>query len=117
MDEKTIKIVNEARWADGQKVWNRLEEITFDPMQCQEEFVMRLVRENANTEYGRIHGFDHIRGLDEYRSYVPLTAYENYQPYVNRIASGNRNVLTAYLTEHISTFDSYKSLPLSRWGV
>ncbi|MBR0264158.1 MAG: GH3 auxin-responsive promoter family protein [Prevotella sp.] len=117
MDEKTIKIVNEARWADGQKVWNRLEEITFDPMQCQEEFVMRLVRENANTEYGRIHGFDHIRGLDEYRSYVPLTAYENYQPYVNRIANGNKNVLTAYLTEHISTFDSYKSLPLSRWGV
>jgi hypothetical protein len=117
MDEKTIKIVNEARWADGQKVWNRLEEITFDPMQCQEEFVMRLVRENANTEYGRIHGFDHIRSLDEYRSYVPLTAYENYQPYVNRIANGNKNVLTAYLTEHISTFDSYKSLPLSRWGV
>ena len=39
MDEKVIKMINEARWADGQKVWNRLEEITFDPMQCQEEFV------------------------------------------------------------------------------
>ena len=116
MDEKTIKIVNEARWADGQKVWNRLEEITFNPMQCQEEFVMRLIRENANTDYGRIHGFDHIRSLDDYRRYVPLTAYEDYRPYVDRIASGNRNVLTAYLTEHISTYDGYKRLPLSRWG-
>jgi hypothetical protein len=73
-------------------------------MQCQEEFVRRLVRENENTDYGRIHGFDHIRSLDDYRRYVPLTAYEDYRPYVDRIASGNRNVLTAYLTEHISTY-------------
>lgn len=40
MDEKTIKIVNEARWADGLKVRNRLEEITYDPTRCQEDFVM-----------------------------------------------------------------------------
>ena len=72
MDDKVIKIVNEARWADGQKVWNRLEEITFDPMQCQEEFVSRLVRENAKTAFGRDHGFEHIHNLDEYRRYVSI---------------------------------------------
>lgn len=53
MDEKVIKIINESRWADGQIVRNRLEEITFNPMQCQEEFVLRLVRENATTVFGR----------------------------------------------------------------
>lgn len=117
MDEKIIKIVNEALWTDGQQVRNRLEEITYDPMKCQEEFLMRLLRENATTLYGREHAFEHIHNLDDYRRYMPLTSYEIYQPYVNRIANGEKNVLTTYLTKHLSTYGGYKSLPLSRWGV
>ena len=31
MNEKVIKIVNEARWMDGQQVRNRLEDITYTP--------------------------------------------------------------------------------------
>ena len=38
-------MVNEARWADGLRVRNRLEDITYDPMRTQEEFVMRMMRE------------------------------------------------------------------------
>ena len=117
MDEKVIKIVNEARWADGQKVWNRLEEITFDPMQCQEEFVSRLVRENAKTAFGRDHGFEYIHNLDEYRRHVHLTSYNDYPAYIERIVNGERNVLTAYLTDYLSPLDGYKLLPQSRWGI
>ena len=117
MDEKVIKIVNEARWADGQLVRNRLDELTFNPMQCQEEFVLRLVRENAKTVYGREHGFANIRSMNEFIQYVPLTTYEDYLPYFEQIANGKRNILTAYLTEHISALDGYKGLPQSRWSV
>ena len=78
MDEKVIKIINEAQWADGQIVRKRLEDITFNPMQCQEEFVLRLLRENAKTEFGRMHGFEHIRTLDNYRQRIQLTTYEDY---------------------------------------
>ena len=117
MDEKVIKIINEARWADGQNVWNRLDEITFDPMQCQEEFVSRLVRENAKTAFGRDHGFEYIHNLDEYRRHVHLTSYDDYPAYIERIANGERNVLTAYLTDCLSFLDGYKMLPQSRWGI
>ena len=117
MDEKVIKIINEARWADGQKAWNRLDEITFDPMQCQEEFVSRLVRENAKTAFGRDHGFQYIHNLDEYRRYVHLTSFNDYPAYIERIANGERNVLTAYLTDFLSPLDGYKLLPQSRWGI
>lgn len=117
MNEKVIKIVNEARWADGQLVRNRLDELTFNPMQCQEEFVLRLVRENAKTVYGREHGFANIRSMNEFRQYVPLTTYDDYLPYFEQIANGKRNILTAYLTEHISALDGYKGLPQSRWSV
>ena len=117
MDEKVIKIVNEARWADGQKVWNRLEDITFDPMQCQHEFMSRLIRENAKTAFGRDHGFEYIHNLEEYRQHVHLTTYNDYSNYIEHIANGERNVLTAYLTEHLSSKDGFKQLPQSRWGV
>ena len=117
MDEKVIKIINEAQWADGQIVRKRLEDITFNPMQCQEEFVLRLLRENAKTEFGRMHGFEHICTLDDYRQRIQLTTYEDYPEYIERIAKGERNVLTAYLTEHLSSQDGFKKLPQSRWGV
>jgi hypothetical protein len=117
MDEKVIKIVNEARWADGQKVWNRFEDITFDPMQCQHEFMSRLIRENAKTAFGRDHGFEYIHNLDEYRQHVHLTTYNDYPDYIERIANGERNVLTAYLTEHLSPKKGFQQLPQSRWGV
>ena len=117
MDERIIKIVNEARWVDGQIVRNRLDDISYDPMGCQEDLVLRIARENANTAFGREHGFDRIRNVDDFRTRVPVSCYNDYPEYIERIANGERNVLTAYLTEHLSIFDGFKRLPLSRWGV
>ena len=117
MDEKVIKMVNEARWTDGQNVRNRLEDITYNPMRSQEDFVIRLMRENARTEYGRKNDFKNIHTMDEFRRYIPLTTYEDYAPYIEKIANGERNVLTAYLTENLSPLGGDKLLPQSRWSV
>ena len=117
MDEKTIKIVNEARWTDGQIVRNRLDDISYEPMRCQEELVLRIARENASTAFGREHGFDRIRNINDFRQRVSLSTYDDYPKYIERIANGERNVLTAYLTEHLSILDGFKRLPQSRWGI
>jgi hypothetical protein len=117
MNERIIKMVNEARWMDGQQVRNRQEDITYNPMRSQEEFLMRLVRENASTAFGREHGFRNILTLDAFRRFMPLTSYEDYIPFIERIVDGEKNILTTYLTEHISTLDGYRRLPQSRWSV
>lgn len=117
MDERTIKIVNEARWTDGQIVRNRLDDISYDPMGCQENLVLRIARENASTVFGREHGFDRIRNIDDFRMRVPISCYDDYLEYIERISNGERNVLATYLTEHLSIFEGFKRLPLSRWGV
>ena len=98
-------------------VRNRLDDITYNPMRSQEDFVMRLLRENARTEYGSKHGFRKIHSMDEFRRYIPLTDYDDYTSYFERIADGEKNVLTAYLTEHISILDGFRKMPQSRWGV
>ncbi len=112
-----IKIVNDARWADGLLIYNKLNEITYDPMRSQEEFVMRLMRENSRTVYGSNLKFNLIHSLDDFRRAVPLTDYDDYFPYIERIANGERGILTAYLTEHFTTLSGYKKLPVSRWDV
>lgn len=117
MYERVIKIVNEARWTDGLKVRNRLEDITYNPMRSQEEFVMRLIRENATTVYGQEHGFKSLMNIGDFRRQIPLTTYEDYSPYIEQIVRGEKNILTAYQTEHFSTLYGYKILPQSRWSI
>ena len=54
----------------------------------------RILRHNADTEYGREHGFAKIRTPDDYRARVPIVTYEDIEPYVDAMATDCRpNVL------------------------
>lgn len=117
MFDNLLKTVNEARWADGLRIRNRLDDITYEPMRTQEEFIMRLIRENAKTAYGHDHGFENIRNMDEFRSFVSLSTFDDYAAYIDRIVNGERNVLTTYQTEHISESHNHCKIPLSRWSL
>ncbi len=54
-----------------------------------------VVATNSETEFGRAHGFDQIKNVDDYRASVPLAEYEQFRAPVDRIAAGASNVLTA----------------------
>ena len=117
MDKKLVKIINEARWTDGQTARNRLDDITYNPMRSQEEFVLRMMRENSRTEYGLKNNFKSIHTLEDFRRYIPLTTYDDYAGYIGRIAQGEKNILTAYLTEYLSSQNGIRTFPQSRWSV
>lgn len=53
------------------------------------------VRANADTEFGRAHGFAAVRSLDDFRAAVPIAAYADYAPWIERAAAGSSGVLTA----------------------
>lgn len=61
-----------------------------------EKLLLELVRKNRNTEYGRKYGFSDIHTIQDYQDKVPLTTYDDYREYVNRISeNGEQNLLTA----------------------
>ncbi|MGE5673702.1 MAG: GH3 auxin-responsive promoter family protein [Mycobacterium leprae] len=60
----------------------------------QERYLLSLVRRNAETEFGRRHGFDRIRTVADYQAAVPLSTYEDYREDVAAIAAGRPGVLT-----------------------
>ncbi|HAM68452.1 MAG TPA: hypothetical protein DCP68_02395 [Ruminococcus sp.] len=63
--------------------------------QVQRSYLHQLLRRNADTVYGSAHHFAEIHSLRDFMSAVPLTEYEDYVPYIERIAAGERGVLTA----------------------
>lgn len=62
---------------------------------AQRRYLLRLVRRNARTEYGRRYGFADMASVEAFRQAVPLTKYEDYLAYIEEIARGETGVLTA----------------------
>ncbi|WP_243793870.1 GH3 auxin-responsive promoter family protein [Saccharopolyspora gloriosae] len=76
-----------------------------------------LLAFNADTEFGRRHGFARIATMDDFRAAVPLQDYATHAPLIERTAAGERDLLTAeapevYFTSSGST-GAHKKVPVT----
>jgi hypothetical protein len=72
------------------------EAMTRDPMATQERVLLDLLQKNKDTEYGRKMGFADIRSIEDYLKKVPLNTYDDFAPYIERMAGkGERNLISA----------------------
>ncbi|GHV35965.1 hypothetical protein FACS1894187_09760 [Synergistales bacterium] len=58
-------------------------------------WLQTCIEYNAATEYGRAYGFKNICDVDDYRTRVPLTVYEDLKPFIEKILAGTADVLFA----------------------
>ena len=68
---------------------------TRDPGAAQEQRLRELMQRNADTEYGRAHGFAEITTPAAYARRVPLMTPADLEPWVARLQAGERKLLTA----------------------
>src|SRR4051794_19864222 len=61
----------------------------------QHRALAELLAHNADTAYGVAHGFGAIRDADEFRAAVPINDYAALEPWIDRAAAGEHNVLSA----------------------
>jgi hypothetical protein len=61
----------------------------------QRRLLLRLLRRNAQTGYGRRFDFASIRTVAQFQKRAPLTGYDDYQSWIDRIAAGEPGALTA----------------------
>ncbi|MGC9502159.1 GH3 auxin-responsive promoter family protein [Baaleninema sp.] len=91
---------------------------TRDLEQFQKQFLLKLLREYQNTEFGKDYGFKDIKTLAEFRQKMPILPYKSYEPYIDRIAKGEPNVLlpdpVVYLTLTSGSTGKKKLIPTSR---
>ena len=83
------------------------------------EMLLRIVRDNRDTEYGRRYHFDQINSIEDYKRLVPFSGYDDYAPYIERmVEKGERNLITTYpIVQYAETSGSIgvpKKIPVSR---
>ncbi|MBQ7541993.1 MAG: GH3 auxin-responsive promoter family protein [Clostridia bacterium] len=70
-----------------------IEHFTKNPLKAQTALLRKIVRRSRTSEYGRKYDFENIRTIEDFREKVPLTRYEDYEPYVERMMQGERNLI------------------------
>lgn len=61
----------------------------------QQRLLLRILKRNSNTIYGRRFGFSKIADSNDFRMKVPLSTYDSYVPYINLIREGKQHVITS----------------------
>ncbi len=94
-------VTGPALWAAARvrvAVWDRL---AADPKPVQTRTLLDHCARAAGTEFGRKHGLGAVRRWEDFRDRVQLRTYADYEPMLERMRRGERNVLHP---EHIAHY-------------
>ena len=61
--------------------------------EVQRARLLELVRRNAESDFGRDHGFAEIRSPADFRRLVPIRGYDGHEPYIARVRAGETSAL------------------------
>lgn len=75
--------------------WSGLMKAATDPKSAQAEVLLNIIRKNADTRYGREHGFKDISSYEQFAKRVPVASYEELRPYVEEQLHSGNPILTA----------------------
>ncbi len=79
----------------GKTVFKSIDHFSKIPGETQRKLLMEIIEKNKNTEYGKKIGFDKIHSLEDFQRIVPLTTYDDYADYVDRMIDGEDNLIMA----------------------
>jgi hypothetical protein len=61
--------------------------------EIQEEILFNLLNKAKNTEWGKKYGYVDTKYWNQYRERVPISRYEQIEPYIQRMIIGENNIL------------------------
>ena len=79
----------------GLGAWVRYQRALAHPERTQCGILSRLIADNADSAYGRAHGFRELRSYEAFRERVPIVDYEVLEPWITRIRHGESKLLTS----------------------
>lgn len=89
-----------------------------NPIRYQAKTFDYLVRKGSNTSFGRDHFFNNIKTYDDFKDNVPIKDYEDIKPYIDKIFSGEINVLwpgkPIYFAKTSGTTSGLKYIPITK---
>jgi hypothetical protein len=99
------------------KSWGRFQVATANPRKAQETALLSIVQRNRYTVFGKEHSFGSIKSIEDFQKIVPISTYDNLEPYILRMTRGEKNVLVAgpvpYFARTSGTTGPSKYIPIN----
>lgn len=87
-------------------------------VEVQEKWRSALVKKATDTQFGKDHYFKDIHSYSDFREAVPVHDYEDLKPYVEKIKSGESDILwpgkPLYFAKTSGTTSGTKYIPISK---
>lgn len=78
----------------GNHALARLQRTTAQALHIQDQLLLTLMHGNRNTAFGTRYGFSDVHSLRAYQDAVPITSYDDYIPYLEKMMAGQHGQLT-----------------------
>lgn len=87
-----LPIINSiASWVLKQRI-HEIELFLKYPNEVQEELLINLIRQAENTILGKQYDFESVRTYHTFQERVPISTYEDLEPFIERTRKGEQNV-------------------------
>lgn len=112
--------ISAGMWWSDRKLRKPLLKAVQNTQTTQSALLLRILRENANTEFGQKHNFELAKGANDYRRNVDVQSYDTLAPFIYRQLKGHTALTIApplYYARTSGTTGSYKNIPLTHYGL
>jgi hypothetical protein len=105
-------------WASAPRTVKRFRDRCERPAETQAKLLREILTTNADTAFGRRHGFAGIGSLREFQRRVPVAGYEDLEPYITAAMNGEPGQLTRHppvlFTTTSGTTGARKYIPMTK---
>jgi hypothetical protein len=107
-------------WVKAPRSLRHFRALCDTPVEAQDRLLGQILEANAGTEFGRRYRFGDITSFQQFQERVPISAYEDLEPYIAAEMQGQPNQLTkeppVLFTTTSGTTGSRKYIPMTREG-
>ena len=92
-----------------------------NPIETQAKTFNKLLLKGTKTEFGRDHNFSTIKNYEDFKNQVPIRDYEGLKPYIDKVVSGEKNILwpglPLYFAKTSGTTSGAKYIPITKESI
>ena len=92
-----------------------------NPLETQAKTYNKLLLKGTKTEFGRDHNFSIIKNYEDFKNQVPIRDYEGLKPYIDKVVSGEKNILwpglPLYFAKTSGTTSGAKYIPITKESI
>jgi hypothetical protein len=99
-------------------IHNKLRKEMMNAIQDQQQWLQHLLKAGSGTMFGKEHYFKDVKTYEEFTQAVPIRDYEAFKPFIEKIKTGQQNVLwkgkPMYFAKTSGTTSGVKYIPITK---